>query len=339
MAEIDAVIAWVDGADQAHAQKRLAHMAREGRTRRNNATFETRFVQQGEIYYCIASILKYAPFVRKIYVVTDGQRPAFIDGFPGSGLCEPGKIEVVDHRDLFGGHEEVLPTFNSRTIESMLWRIPGVAEYFLYFNDDFFLNASLRQEQLLSTDGSVKLNGRMRAVGPRLWQWRWKRWRSKLQGNQYPEPSFQMGLMLSAKLLGLEQYLRIPHMPYLFRRDTLMEYFSRHPLVLSRQLAYRFRDLSQFVPAGLANHLEMLAGRAEIQDVLCCAYIESSTTPEQEQLAVTAIRDETLPFACIQSLDSYGSDKRQFFHRLLTQKFDRFLPDQWRAQPVSDQRS
>jgi hypothetical protein len=326
MADFDAVITWVDGADAAHARKRQEYMAREGRSRRTNATFETRFVQQGEIYYCIASILKYAPFVRRIHVVTDAQRPALIDEFARSGLCDPGRIEIVDHRVLFKGHEQALPTFNSRTIEAMLGRIPGIAEYFLDFNDDFFLNAPLRQEQFVDADGRVRLNGRLREVGPRLWTWRWKRLRAWLQRDRHPEPSFQLAQMLSARMLGLPQFLRTPHMPYLFRRDTLLDYFAAHPSVLERQLAHRFRDLSQFMPAALSNHLEMQAGRAIVEDVPCCAYIEPGAAAADEAAAVEAIGEESLPFGCIQSLDRYPPERQRFFHALLARKFDRFLP-------------
>jgi Stealth protein CR2, conserved region 2 len=36
---------------------------------------------------------------------------------------------------------KLLPTFNSRAIESMLWRIDGLADRFVYFNDDMMLTA------------------------------------------------------------------------------------------------------------------------------------------------------------------------------------------------------
>jgi hypothetical protein len=331
MPDFDAVITWVDGEDQAHQQKRLAYLARERRKRQNNGTFATRFIQQGEIYYCIASILRYAPFIRTIFVVTDGQRPAFIDGFAARGLCQPDRIVVVDHRTVFAGHEDVLPTFNSLTIESMLWRIPGLGEHVVYFNDDFFLNAPAQPDQWITGEGRVRLHGRVRTVAPRLWQWRWKRWRNALKGNRYPEPSFQTAQMLSARLLGLSRYLQIPHMPYFFRRDTLAAYFESHPDVLRQQIAYRFRDLAQFAPAALANHLEMRAGCADILDTPCCAYLEPTTTATERQAAVDAVEEDRLPFGCIQSLDTYAAVEQRFFHDLLMRKFERYLPEEWIA--------
>jgi Stealth protein CR2, conserved region 2/Stealth protein CR1, conserved region 1 len=134
--EIDAVIAWVDGSEAQHLASRLKH---RGGLRRS-----TRFADSGEIYYCIASILKYAPFIRRIWIVSDAQSPKFLREFAKAGLCEPDFIQVVDHTALLSDFPEALPTFNSRTIEAVLWRIPGLSERFVYFNDDFFANRLLR---------------------------------------------------------------------------------------------------------------------------------------------------------------------------------------------------
>ena len=65
----------------------------------------------------------------------DKQVPPAID--PDS--AERYNVRLVDHREIFRGHKELLPTFNSLAIESMVWRIKGLAERFLYFNDDVML--------------------------------------------------------------------------------------------------------------------------------------------------------------------------------------------------------
>lgn len=126
---IDAVITWVDGNDPAHRAKRIAAMAEAGLSGRSNATYETRFLDNGEIYYCIASILKYAPFIRHIYVVTDNQKPTKIDDFVLEGICDKDRIRIVDHKEILAGYDEAMPTFNSLTLESVLWRIEGCRTY------------------------------------------------------------------------------------------------------------------------------------------------------------------------------------------------------------------
>ena len=84
----------------------------------------------------VKSILKFAPFVRKIFIVTDSQKPSF------SGLEDlivSNKVKVVDHKEIFKGYEKYLPTFNIRSIDAVLHRIEGLSEMFVYFNDDVFL--------------------------------------------------------------------------------------------------------------------------------------------------------------------------------------------------------
>ena len=73
--EIDAVIAWVDGNDEAHLNK-MTHYV-EDKSKLGNQQFRTRFDQVNEIEFSVKSILKYAPFVRNIFIVTDGQTPLF----------------------------------------------------------------------------------------------------------------------------------------------------------------------------------------------------------------------------------------------------------------------
>ena len=78
---------------------------------------------------------KMRPGFEKFFLVTDCQTHKWLTAEVASGLC----VEVVDHTIIFASFEDCLPTFNSKSIEAMLWRIPGLAEYFLYFNDDCFL--------------------------------------------------------------------------------------------------------------------------------------------------------------------------------------------------------
>ena len=70
----------------------------------------------------------YLPWIRHIYVVTNGVFPCW--------LKETGKIRFVRHDDIFPNRSH-LPTYNSEAIETNLHRIPGLSEYFIYANDDF----------------------------------------------------------------------------------------------------------------------------------------------------------------------------------------------------------
>ncbi len=71
-------------------------------------------------------------------MVTDNQIPKNFLKLKDKASERGVNLELVDHKVLFRGYEEYLPVFNSQTIETVLHRVPNLAEYFVYFNDDFF---------------------------------------------------------------------------------------------------------------------------------------------------------------------------------------------------------
>ena len=129
MEEIDAVITWVDGSDPAYQSRYKDQLGK----RRD---FKKQFMQEDEIVLCVSSIIKFAPFIRKVFIVTDGQSPNLneIRRFVATD-----KISIIDHKEIFEGFESFFPTFNIRSIDALLHKIKGLSEKFIYFNDDMFL--------------------------------------------------------------------------------------------------------------------------------------------------------------------------------------------------------
>lgn len=127
---IDIVYTWVDGSDPIFAEKKNKFID-------ENFSIDNphiRFENINEIYYSIKSVLKYIPWINKIYIVTDNQIPQLDDD-----IWSTGKINIIDHKTIIP--EEYLPTFYSDVIESFLHNIPNLSEIFLYNNDDtFFLD-------------------------------------------------------------------------------------------------------------------------------------------------------------------------------------------------------
>ena len=136
---IDIVIPWVDGDDPVLAAKRRQYLTGKREDKHADVAAATRYCDLGVIFWCIDSINIFAPFIRKIFIVTDGQDPHLEEHltarFPKGHI----PVEIVDHSVIFKGYEKYLPTFNSRSIEALIWRIPGLSEHFLLMNDDFFL--------------------------------------------------------------------------------------------------------------------------------------------------------------------------------------------------------
>ena len=140
--DIDLVYMWVDGSDPKWQAKRNA-LAGET-VKESSANCKGRYTNNDELKYSLRSVEMYAPWIRKIFIVTDDQIPEWLD------LSNP-KIKMVDHKDIMP--EICLPSFNSTVIEHFLYKIPGLSERFLFSNDDMFLNKPVSPDTFYAEDG------------------------------------------------------------------------------------------------------------------------------------------------------------------------------------------
>ena len=143
--EIDVVIAWVDGEDQTYIDKVKAYVGEEVSSSRD-FEYKERFVCKDELVWCVFSVEKFMPWVRTIFIVTDGQDP-FIK-FPQLRKYSQ-KIKIIDHKVIYRGYEDALPTFSANSIETVLWRIPKLSENFIYFNDDMMVIRDVKKDDLV----------------------------------------------------------------------------------------------------------------------------------------------------------------------------------------------
>lgn len=152
MKKIDFVVTWVDGADHEWCRKRKLYEKEHGNCD-DKKIMSSRYRDWGFLRYLFRGIEVYAPWVHRVYLVTDGQKPQWLDETYD-------KISVIDHREFIP--KEYLPTFNSHTIELNLYRIPGLSEQFVYFNDDVLLVNNCRPEDFFMNGKPVdeaSLNG------------------------------------------------------------------------------------------------------------------------------------------------------------------------------------
>jgi glycosyltransferase involved in cell wall biosynthesis len=145
---VDIVYTWVDGNDPEWQARRDRLWAELDHPPVAAAGAAARFRERDELRYSLRSVDMFAPWVRHVFIVTAGQRPSWLDD------THP-QITVVDHRDVFGDRG-TLPTFNSHAIESQLHRIDGLAEHFLYFNDDVFIGRPQAKTTFFHANGAAK---------------------------------------------------------------------------------------------------------------------------------------------------------------------------------------
>jgi len=127
----DAVYLWVNGSDPLVMEQ-------------YKSAFGAKYVENGRMRdiptmkYSIRALLTYAPFIRQVIIVTNGQRPDWLN------ISNP-RVRVVSHKEIFEQPEN-LPTFNSNAIESQLVHIPGIAPCYFALNDDFSFGRPVKIE-------------------------------------------------------------------------------------------------------------------------------------------------------------------------------------------------
>lgn len=247
-ARIDAVITWVDGLDPLHAANRLHFQPLAPRN--INAINPHRWACNDELGYCLRSIANHAPWIGRVWIITDAQTPD-LSRLPAE-LVE--RITIVDHLTLFAGHESVLPTFNSLAIETLLWRIPDLAEHFVYFNDDVFLTGPLTPGDLFRDDKPV-LRG----------NWTDSRAIEADPASRDDPTLLNVLTQINAAALagfGAERLFRAAHVVHPMRRSVLARLYEQHRAAFMTNISHRFRCVSQFLPQSLHNHACIAADMA-----------------------------------------------------------------------------
>jgi hypothetical protein len=253
MFDVDIVITWVDGADVSLAAKRDHYLGAAQEPLHNNGTNPHRWLCSDELNFCLRSINNHAPWVRRIWIVTDNQIPDISGVQPELAA----KIEIVDHADIFAGFEGSLHTLNSLSIETILWRIPGLAEHFVYFNDDVFLTAAAEPADFFTATGPV-LRGKWVDYS-HLDDCDASRKDARLL-NHYNQIN-------SAKMAGFtaDHIFASAHVVHPMQQSIMARLFEQHRDQFALNSGHRFRSTEQFLPQSLYSHACLKSGLGRIQ--------------------------------------------------------------------------
>ena len=147
---IDVVYTWVNGSDPVF----LKQLAKQDTKRSDTAedTAQSRFQDFNQLLYSLRSVELYAPWVNRVFIVTNGQVPYWLNETHAT---------IVTHDKIFDDPSH-LPTFNSPAIEAHFHSIPDLAENFIYFNDDISLTGPMCPSDFVSADAgfTVRSSGK-----------------------------------------------------------------------------------------------------------------------------------------------------------------------------------
>lgn len=150
--DVDLVYLWVNGNDPEFRARRNAALGKTEEVAEVNC--EGRIAENDELRFSLRAVEKYAPWIRRIFIVTDNQVPSWLD------TSNP-KIKIINQNNIIP--KESQPTFNSVVIEHQLHKIPELAEHFLYANDDMYFNRPVSESDFFTPDGHpvMRLNRRL----------------------------------------------------------------------------------------------------------------------------------------------------------------------------------
>ncbi|WP_345803241.1 stealth family protein [Microbacterium sp. AZCO] len=266
-ADVDIVFSWVDGSSSEFQRQRAARMA--GYVVGEGDDGPARYRHVDELRYALRSVHMYAPWVRRIFIATDSPAPAWLRDHP--------QVTIVRSEEFFAD-PSVLPTHNSHAVEAQLHRIPGLAEHFLYSNDDMFFGRPVEPELFFTPGGITKFVECEVRIGT---------------GPAAPHRSgHDNALRVNRELLrsrfGRTIVRDLEHCATPLRRSVLAELEEQFADDFARTAASRFRSATDIsVTNCLYHYYALMTGRAVVTHKPRTRYVQTT-------MAASLTRMETL---------------------------------------------
>lgn len=278
---VDLVYTWVDGSDPDWIARKNSVLSELGRDLLSvDADMTSRFQSREELRYSLRSVAYFGEFVRKIFIVTDRQVPGWLN------LDHP-QIEMVDHVEIFGD-AGTLPTFNSHAIEARLHHIPGLAEHYVYMNDDFFFGRRLRADTFFNANGLAKMflstaHMPMTAAS-----------RQALGVDN----GAQNGRSLMELHFGVTMGRKFKHAPYPQRRSVLMQMEAAFADELKQTASHQLRHPEDVATASSVSHYYAYVTGAAMPGKITSRYV-GLDDPSLEARLTGLLRSRNFDTLCL----------------------------------------
>jgi len=302
--DIDMVFSWVDGSSAEYqrqrAQRMQSYVVGEG------DDSAARYRQINELKYALRSVHMFAPWVRRIFIATDSPAPEWLAEHPG--------VTIVRSEEFFAD-PSTLPTHNSHAVESQLHRIPGLAEHFLYSNDDMFFGRPVRPNLFFSPGGITKFVEAATRIG--------------LGENDPRRSGFENAARVNRRLLrerfGKVITRHLEHCAAPLTRSVMADLEREFPDAMRRTAASRFRSATDVsVTNSLYHYYALMTGRAVEQTQARVAYVETTLRSALGQMDRLLARRNRDMFCLNDGSKPEISDEERT--RAVTEFLERYFP-------------
>lgn len=255
--KIDVVILWVDPNDKKWQKDKNTYEKKEKKDYEITDSSNKRFRDFENLKYIFRGIEQFIPWVNKVFLVTCGQKPEWIN-------TNNEKLVLINHSDFM--ENEYLPTFNSDAIELNLNKIKELSEHFIYFNDDMFVINKMKETDFFKNGlpcESAILNTITPEVGDvvnKIWfnncaiinknfnknksmKKNWNKWFSLKYGKE---------LIRTISLNNWNNFVgfKFSHLPTSLLKSTYDEIWEKEYKVMNETSSHKFRsdrDVSQYL--------------------------------------------------------------------------------------------
>jgi hypothetical protein len=216
--------------------------------------------------YWFRGVEKFAPWVNKIYFITCGQAPTWLNK-------KHEKLVLVNHSDYMP--KEYLPTFNSSAIELNIHQIKGLSNQFVFFNDDMFLIDKVKETdffkngmpcdtmrldaiEILPEKYHMKICNNLEIIN------KYFSFEESLKNNRKKYLSLKQGKYLLKTLVLLRRKnfsgFHNPHLPMSLLKSTMEEVWSKEPEILNKTMSFKFRNNVESVNIFLFEYWQYASG-------------------------------------------------------------------------------
>lgn len=322
---IDFVIAWVDGSDPEWRRERDSYLPSQMLSD-EGSNAARRFRDWDNLQYWFRGVEKFAPWVRKIHFVTWGHTPGWLN------VSHP-KINVVCHEDYIPA--EYLPTFSSHPIELNLHRIEGLAEQFVYFNDDTFILRPVRNVDFF-VKGKPRDCAALNAVSlPRKTKMASQFYNTSVINQHFSKSrviktnflkwfniKYGTSMLRTLCLMPWPRFTGFaePHVPTSMLKSTYETVWNEEPEVLRETCSHKFRGVTD-VNQWLMRDWQLVTGNFVPRHA---SFGKHFMKPIDEEIA-NVITKQKYHLACF---NDYGNEETfEAERQLLIDSFNQILPD------------
>jgi hypothetical protein len=247
---VDFVLPWVDGNDSEWKEEFNNYVSDL-----DGDKGKCRYRDWDNLKYIFRAFEFFTPWVRKVHFVTSGHLPPWLK-------VDHEKLNIVRHEDFL--FNENIPVFSSHPIEINFHKIPGLADKFVYFNDDMFLLKKTKKEFFFKKDlpcDVFSLNAitdskiaHIKLTNVQVINKNFNR-NEIIRRNFFKIFSFEYSIVNLIKTILLLPWPKIPgfydpHMPQPFLKNTFEKVWSVEEQILKKTSSRKIRhpeDVSQYL--------------------------------------------------------------------------------------------